>query len=489
VFEDIFIENAAIREFPGMRRSLDQALVRLVEDGSFGCPPEDAPPAAQLQSYTLLRARERGRDQPILTPTRESMESRMDALFPPTAMLRLKALIDQSSTLRSTHEALALAKRVRTMLDEEAAKEPPPPPPEPEPNDEPTEGQGDGAGDAGMPGPTDDTSTPGGGQASDEPGDGDASGRPSASTSPSPPTPGTAQQQQALKDAMADDRPDNMSQDLADVLGKALQDEGQALASAGKAAPSQAGSEDHSLCEPELDAKPLDLQAVGLAAAQTRTALFVELESAVQRETRHRDEGDALDTDRLHEALCPHPAVFAHESDQLALNCAVQVLVDVSGSMSGERVQVAREAAYATSQALNALDGVVVSVAAFPGHAVILDFEEAPGTKSQQFQLATFGGTPLGAAVERATTRLLERRETRKVLVVLTDGEPDSRTEAIRAIGMATALDIECIGIGIQSNAVVTLFQKNAVIASMSELPAALWSALRTTLLDALEAA
>ena len=68
-----------------------------------------------------------------------------------------------------------------------------------------------------------------------------------------------------------------------------------------------------------------------------------------------------------------------------------------------------------------------------------------------------------------AAADLMARREERKVLITLTDGEPDDWKSAADIIAKATASGIELIGIGIQQD-VSRLFPVAIQIQSVDDL-------------------
>lgn len=73
-----------------------------------------------------------------------------------------------------------------------------------------------------------------------------------------------------------------------------------------------------------------------------------------------------------------------------------------------------------------------------------------------------------------AAADLLARKEERKVILALTDGEPDKWDSAAAIIAKAGAAGIELIGIGIQQD-VHRLFPAAIRIASVGDLKAELF--------------
>jgi cobalamin biosynthesis protein CobT len=94
-------------------------------------------------------------------------------------------------------------------------------------------------------------------------------------------------------------------------------------------------------------------------------------------------------------------------------------------------------------------------------------------------------------AVENALRDLAQREEERKILIVLSDGQPAfhgdiaASYEHLReVVKQGERSGMEVIGIGIMTNAVEKYYEKNAVIKKVEELPSTLMSQLRQILLN-----
>ena len=92
-------------------------------------------------------------------------------------------------------------------------------------------------------------------------------------------------------------------------------------------------------------------------------------------------------------------------------------------------------------------------------------------------------GITYGTRLLRATQRR------RKIMVVLTDGEPDNAVTAATAIAVAQAQGIEVYGIGILTDSVKNLFPQWTVIQQIDQLPTRLVGLLRKKVLESLVAA
>ena len=161
----------------------------------------------------------------------------------------------------------------------------------------------------------------------------------------------------------------------------------------------------------------------------------------------------------LHRVAVGDSRVFVRKEQRVAPNTAIHLLVDLSGSMAGGKDRVALDAALALALALEPISGVSAAVTAFPGLSGvddrvtrILAHGERVSDRAGAFVQAGRGSTPMTGALWHAAADLLPRREERKVILVLTDGEPDDWDSAADIIGKAGVAGIELIGIGIQQD-------------------------------------
>ncbi len=121
--------------------------------------------------------------------------------------------------------------------------------------------------------------------------------------------------------------------------------------------------------------------------------------------------------------------------------CAVVLALDVSGSMAGQPIAELNAGLKELAQALKADKlaalRVELAVATFGGSVTIIDF--VPADAFQPPTLSAHGGTPMGAAVQKALALLRERKDTykrngldyfRPWLFLISDGAPTDAWEA-----------------------------------------------------------
>lgn len=183
-------------------------------------------------------------------------------------------------------------------------------------------------------------------------------------------------------------------------------------------------------------------------------------------------------------------------------NVAVEVLVDMSGSMSG-KMETAKMATIAISEALRELD-ISFEVTGFHSKpdTDVAKFAEGISDatrfnrRREKLDLHVFKSfdsgnmtgieklfvgqqNPDGECVKWAAKRLELRTEKRKILLVLSDGAPctgegsgdvlnsDLKTKVLQI----EKSGIECVGIGIQTDAVKHFYKNHVIINDIKKLP------------------
>lgn len=211
--------------------------------------------------------------------------------------------------------------------------------------------------------------------------------------------------------------------------------------------------------------------------------------------------------------------VFRRKMEASSKDVAVELLVDMSGSMSGSKIQTAIRAAYALASVLERI-GIANEVICFTtGRASAGDegqmamevkkigrqFSRAenlymPILKGFNERMTTevkrrFGWLPNsrdmrnnvdGECVEIAARRLMARREKGKILMVFSDGAPscfgDVKTLAPhlkKVVENISKAGVNVIGIGIESSEVRRFYPKSLVLNNVAELPVVVMKELR----------
>ena len=196
-----------------------------------------------------------------------------------------------------------------------------------------------------------------------------------------------------------------------------------------------------------------------------------------------------LDTGQLHRLTVSDPRVFRIKAERAGIDTAVHILLDCSGSMV-RRIRLACQACYAVASALDA-SKINVAVTAFPSSQLTNGSYStvapiiAHGQKVHiGLDLVPAGGTPMGEALWWVMQNMLPLSERRKLILIVTDGEPDSVECAVQAIEQGSRAGFEIYGIGITSPGINMLLSgRSVVVNSMTDLAPAMFALLENAIL------
>ena len=239
-------------------------------------------------------------------------------------------------------------------------------------------------------------------------------------------------------------------------------------------------------------------QAARRSVSVLRQKLMLDLMSTGRRWVLHQDKG-TLDDRNLIRACTDDNRLFKNRVRRPKVETAVELLVDCSGSMSGLKILLAAKLAMIFSETLEVL-GIANEVTGF----TTADYATAPTLTAYNrvMPIINYVAKPFagkfrkfapsivtlaeihhasnvdGESVMWAAKRLAARSEPRKVLIVLSDGEPHSGDQAWMLCGdhlkdtvkTITNSGIECIGIGIQSKAVTKFYPDSVVFNNLTDL-------------------
>lgn len=230
-----------------------------------------------------------------------------------------------------------------------------------------------------------------------------------------------------------------------------------------------------------LDPSPLDFTDAVSTVGRLSSRLKQKLQAQSQTRTGRSARGTRIYERHLAGVAKGDVRIFRKTQPGIATDTAIFLLGDVSGSMSGSAIQLANQALYASAVAMQQVKGVDVAVGAFPGNQMVLRFGQRARHQEQRFNLCSTGSTPLETGVAMAHAALQRCKRPRKILLVVTDGDPDDAYRAQAAIDYAVDSGIEVMAIGIRTNAVQRFFTQWSRIDHVQELPEALMAMLSNT--------
>jgi Nitric oxide reductase activation protein len=458
IIEDVRIENELAKDYPGTRRSISQVIEYMVDTQQM-CVPEQPEPASNLQAWLLFRLRCHFLGQKALTPLYQAVDERVRQLFPAAAMSRLSAMLTAVPSLASTGEVLKLVDAIVAMLEEESH------PPQDESdadsgNDIGQDASNDSNNSSGSQTPETDSSATGDSDNSDQ----------------------ADNLRQALEASAAQFEPDTFAQ-VAEVLSE--QAEG------------HQGVTQLSL--PQAEQAMLGDEAILTLSASESAQIRARLRGMVQSSQDNRNHakrhGLRVATHRLAASQAGESRLFIQRQPRIAPNAAVHLLVDISGSMGkpigeGNRkyFHVANEAALALAMALEGIPGVVPAVSYFPGiHqevSIALLPKQSVRHRAACFDQKPRGCTPMAQAMWFAANNLLGQKQKRKLMIVLTDGDPDDWAATHDIVDRCRRSGFELLGIGIQTRSVEKFFPQSIVINDVKDLKRELFEVTQQLLIQ-----
>ena len=464
IIEDVRIENELAKDYPGTRRSISQVIEYMVDTQQM-CVPEQLEPASNLQAWLLFRLRCHFLGQKALTPLYQAVDERVRQLFPAAAMSRLSAMLTAVPSLASTGEVLKLVDAIVAMLEEESR------PPQ-------DESDADNGNDIGQDASNDSNNS---------------------SDSQIPETDSSAMGDVAeTGDSDNSDQADNLRQALE---ASAAQFEPDTFAQVAEVLSEQA--EGHQgvtpLSLPQAEQAMLGDEAILTLSASESAQIRARLRGMVQSSQDNRNHakrhGLRVATHRLAASQAGESRLFIQRQPRIAPNAAVHLLVDISGSMGkpigeGNRkyFHVANEAALALAMALEGIPGVVPAVSYFPGiHqevSIALLPKQSVRHRAACFDQKPRGCTPMAQAMWFAANSLLAQKQKRKLMIVLTDGDPDDWAATHDIVDRCRRSGFELLGIGIQTRSVEKFFPQSIVINDVKDLKRELFEVTQQLLIQ-----
>ncbi|EJL6505620.1 VWA domain-containing protein [Vibrio cholerae] len=464
IIEDVRIENELAKDYPGTRRSISQVIEYMVDTQQM-CVPEQLEPASNLQAWLLFRLRCHFLGQKALTPLYQVVDERVRQLFPAAAMSRLSAMLTAVPSLASTGEVLKLVDAIVAMLEEESR------PPQ-------DESDADSGNDIGQ----------------------DASNDSNSSSDSQTPETGSSATGDAAESGDSDnsDQADNLRQALeASAAHFELDTFAQVAEVLSEQAEGHQGVTPLSL--PQAEQAMLGDEAILTLSASESAQIRARLRGMVQSSQDNRNHakrhGLRVATHRLAASQAGESRLFIQRQPRIAPNAAVHLLVDISGSMGkpigeGNRkyFHVANEAALALAMALEGIPGVVPAVSYFPGiHqevSIALLPKQSVRHRAACFDQKPRGCTPMAQAMWFAANSLLAQRQKRKLMIVLTDGDPDDWAATHDIVDRCRRSGFELLGIGIQTRSVEKFFPQSIVINDVKDLKRELFEVTQQLLIQ-----
>lgn len=474
VLEDIRIEYLMIGKFPAARRYLSRLVEIMVDEsseGQKGFPSLDGSESESniMQRYMLYRLRHEVLGQESLAENSAGAIKVAQQRLPEGMLTRLDALMFEVTKCINEDEVFMLADAIISMIKEEQEKEQ-------EHRRQEQQKQQQASQQKNQDGSQQEEKSSGdsvegdedgglGGQTQDQP-----AGSSESNNAQRNDRSGTAQEDEGevlsetIHESGSAGVGGNMDEaleqllsmseeDVQEDLGEMLQN---ALNAAANAEDSQSGVHIPmpNIHKAHLSAVKVDMAQLRASVNATRTRTMQWMSSVADGDISHSRAGMKIDSSRIWQGRFGG-SIFVREDEGIDINAAVSIVIDRSGSMSSI-IGHAAQAAVATMLAFD-VPGMKTQVSVFPwskdgdeGVAVVKRWEESPNQfASRVASLTADGGTPMAEAILFAVSDVVRREETLKIVLVVTDGEPNDRTATKYVIDRARSDGITVVGLGI----------------------------------------
>lgn len=192
-----------------------------------------------------------------------------------------------------------------------------------------------------------------------------------------------------------------------------------------------------------------------------------------------------IDWANLYKLAVGRQDVFYERSKGQGIDTAFHILLDSSGSM-GSRIQFASAVCYAVVKSL-AMNGINVGVTTFPaitedtsGVSAVRPLLKHGERVHPKLRVQARGTTPMTEAVWWVLQQLSSLQEERKIVLIISDGEPDDVTGTIQAIKKGRGYGVEFYGLGICAFEIQDILPTSSrVVSTLDELPSAMFAMLR----------
>lgn len=221
-------------------------------------------------------------------------------------------------------------------------------------------------------------------------------------------------------------------------------------------------------------------------AMYIRAVLDLRLRSLLQSYIMARGGSAAcgkLDMHKLHRLAVNNPRIFQHRVEKRGVDTEVVVLVDVSGSMSGNKADMTTQALYALMTSLSRIKGVRAGAFGFNSDSFPC-YVPMGGAVTDDIRICPSGGTLLGEGINSCLSRFNYDEGSRQVLIILSDGDSQNHNYVRHMFKKTKDIGVEVAAIGILDNYIMQYkdVADCRVIKDLKELPSTLFSILQDKL-------
>lgn len=498
-FEDPRVDKEYSQVYAGSKMALDNGLKAMIEDKEIrdgSKSPYDA-----LSCFVHYYGRIFHTGQDFLLDYLELARTRLTTFLEESGVHRLEAMLSTVfPTLKNSDHSLIAAKQTLDLIQEiaEEQKERQQQNPQPQSNEEEeaddSEASDSSGGKSGSDG-NDDTSESDSPSQSNEEGEGD-----DGVDTTQDKTPGDedsdpdASAQDILESTSEGDTATEASRAFAQAVDEVIDDEDSGAGAFTSASPALGSDGNATTAEPDEGTYFEYRNQTSGTVASLKNHVRNLILSMTRARKISTNSGPRLKQKNLWKVKMGNLNVYERKIKTPLPKSAISLVIDLSDSMTWDqppKLTMASQVVIALAEVLQAI-GTPFEVLGFGGfnhHPAGLveikpfnqSFPMARG-KLGGMAKAAGGGTPLAEALFEAGLRLVSREEDRKLLFVITDGEPADREAAKDMANRLVLSGITTVGVGIDTNSGRDLFNRWAVVHSANDLGTEILNALYETL-------
>jgi hypothetical protein len=525
VVEDGRINTAGMREYLGIKSVLRDGYESLLEEGSYESPTAQHNPAAVLTGWAILNVIAYSMGFEKFVENEKKAREVAAQVFTPGFVNRADVLLSEVPSVPTSFDGYLLVEKIMSALDEELEeKKKEESKQQAKQRREQKKQQQQSTEEEQQSGQQDQDAEQSGGQSSsnsqdeqdDQPTGGSSGQNDAVQDTDSEDDQQTSSKQQSEKTSNASEQQSKgtgaddsipSAKEVIKALNRADQDD--AYGDPMEAMKQLLDSEAHETGSVCLNKKPpirvtkgdgQITQPVKSKAFQLGQRIRAMVQSINEVPMTPGFVGDELMVQNLARMPYGESRLFVDTVMSQAPNVAFHVLLDNSGSMSGEQIKVAKESVVSTMLAIETIPGASCALTVFPAqdgsgyHSAVVYKQHHEKARVAATRLDSSvrgtGGTPLTEAMGVAIEDLRARKELRKVMLIVTDGNPDDTQSCIASYKMAKLFGMEVYGIGIFGSFALPRFTDSyQVIHSLDELPIAMQNITKNSTLVNLQAA
>ena len=482
VIEDARIERECIRLYPGTEDTLKGLAEYMLATNMYLKNPSKCKEAEEAVYYYILYSLQADLGQDCLAPLASKFEKHLEKEYGSVFVFRLKWFLDKVPGLQSTKEVLDLTREILEWLKQ----------PQQNPDPEQPLGQDNQGASQGCQGDSQDNQ----GASQGSQGDGqDNQGASQGSQGDSQDNQGASQGSQGDSQDGEDgqDLKTKAIKALSDAINgsyeafdpkKKLEDKFNSLASKHKVQSVPYYAKGNKV-QNGSGYKSLEQEA-RMSSSAIRNKLMALVQSEGRTNSRLAMSGKTISKNRMHSVALGNSRVFLREEKKVMPNTAIHLILDLSSSMDGMH-RTAQQACYSLALALKTIQGVSLEVIAFKTEGFdpnpiyqILEKGENPILNAGKFfgELPS-GSTPLAEALFHSGVKILRAKEEKKIVFVITDGDPNDGYTTLKQVGTFEKLGVQYFGIGIKHYGVKKFFKDHCVINDIKDLQGELFKAIR----------